>query len=102
MDDQTAIPFTELPPAEPGSQIAEEWDTYRREVGRLLAEDNEGRFVLIKGGQIIGLFDECDEAEVVGARLFLLGPYLIQQIRRLEPLYLHTRYMPCRRRAPVD
>src|SRR5258705_169396 len=51
------IPYTELAAAEPGSPLAVEWEFYRREVGRLLAEGNEGRFVLIKGEAVIGLFD---------------------------------------------
>ena len=96
MSDRRTIPASELPPAEPGSRIAEEWETYRREVGRLLAEGNEGRFALIKAGRIVGLFDTCDEARGVGARLFLLDPYLIQQVRGEEPLHHHARYDPCR------
>src|SRR5437868_3856214 len=43
------IPCTELPEAKPDSPLYHEWNYYRREVGRLLAEGQEGRFVLIKG-----------------------------------------------------
>jgi hypothetical protein len=91
-----SIPYSQLPAAEPSSRIAEEWETYRREIGRLLVEGHEGRFVVIKGGQVVGLFDACDEARTFGARRFLLEPYLIQQVRRLEPLHHHARYRPCR------
>jgi hypothetical protein len=69
MHDQGTIHYSQLPPAEPGSRIAREWETYRREVGRLLAEGHEGRF--------------------------LLQPYLIQQVRSREPLHRHARYGPC-------
>lgn len=89
------IHYSRLPPAEPGSMIAQEWETYRREAGRLLAEGHEGRFVLIKTDQIIGLFDSREEAHTVGAARFLLGPYLVQQVRTHEPLYHHARYRPC-------
>ena len=43
---QTAqtIHWSELPPAEPGSPCAAEWETFRRELGRLLAEGHEGKF----------------------------------------------------------
>jgi hypothetical protein len=75
------IHYSELPDTEPGSKIAQEWDTYRREVGRLLAEGNEGRWVLIKGDQIVGLYETRDEASVAGAQRFLLQPHLIQQVR---------------------
>ena len=95
MGDQKTIHYSQLPPAEPDSRIAQEWETYRREVSRLLAEGDEGRFVLIKGDQIIGLFDTCEEARAAGAGRFLLQPYLIQQVRSREPLHHRVRYGPC-------
>jgi hypothetical protein len=95
MDDPRTIHYSQLPPAEPGSRIAQEWETYRREVSRLLAEGHEGRFALIKADQVIGLFDTCEEARVAGAGRFLLQPYLIQQVRSREPLHHHPRYGPC-------
>jgi len=95
MDNQGAVHYSQLPPAEPGSKIAEEWETYRREVGRLLAEGHEGRFAVIKADRVVGLFNTCDEARAMGARRFLLEPYLIQQVRRHEPLHHHARYGPC-------
>ena len=95
MEDRKTIHYSQLPPAEPGSRITHEWETYRREVGRLLAEGQEGRFALIKADQILGLFDTCDEARAAGARRFLLEPYLIQQVRSREPLHHHARYRPC-------
>ena len=42
-----SIPHTELPAAKPCEELATEWNTYRREVGRLLAEGQDGKFVLI-------------------------------------------------------
>jgi hypothetical protein len=94
-DTSTTIHFSKLPPAEAGSMIAREWDTYRREVGRLLADGHEGRFALIKGDQVVGLFDSREEAKAAGSARFLLEPYLIQQIRTHEPLYHHIRYRAC-------
>lgn len=94
---RTSLHYSELPAAEPGSQIAQEWDTYRREVGRLIAEGHEGRFALIKGDQIVGLFDTDEQASLAGASRFLLDSHLIQQVRTYEPLYNHRRYWwPCR------
>jgi hypothetical protein len=98
MDAPKSIHYTQLPPMEPGSEIAQEWDTYRREVGRLLAEGHEGQWVLIKGNQIIELFDTDEAAGAAGSRRFLLQPYFIQQIRAEEPLHHHLRYLwyrPC-------
>jgi hypothetical protein len=42
------IHYTELPEDTSEGPIAREWNFYRREVGRLLAEGHEGRWVLIK------------------------------------------------------
>ena len=56
------IHYTELPESKPGEPLAEEWNTYCREVGRLLAEGNEGRHILIKGDQIIGIWDREEDA----------------------------------------
>lgn len=83
--------YTELPPARPGDTLAEEWETYRREVGRLLAEGNEGRHVLIKGGEIIGIWDSQKEAFAAADRLFPLQPSLVHQIQERERI-LRTGY----------
>ena len=81
------IHFSELPPSKPGEALAEEWETYRREVGRLLAEGNEGRFILIKGGQIIGIWDTRAEAFAAADQRFPLQPILVHQIQERERIY---------------
>ena len=50
------IHFSTLPDGKPGSNN-QDWNVYRREVGRLLAEGNEGRWVLIQGEEIVGIWD---------------------------------------------
>jgi hypothetical protein len=82
----TTIPYTELPEAEPDSPLYREWSYYRREVGRLLAEGHEGRFLLIKGEQVIGIWDTQEEAKAVALQKYLMQPCLIHQIRSREPL----------------
>ena len=84
------IHYTELPEADPGQSLGEEWNTYRREVGRLLAEGHEGRHVLIKGDQVIGLYDTDARAAEEGARRYLLEPYFVHPVRAEEP-YLRIR-----------
>jgi hypothetical protein len=81
------IHYTELPPPPPGSPLEVEGNTYRREVGRLLAEGHEGRHVLIKGDQILGIWDTNEEALEEGYRRFLLQPFLVQQIQTRERLW---------------
>ncbi len=80
------IHYTELPASKPGEPLAEEWETYRREVGRLLAEGNEGRFILIKGGQIIGIWDTHKEAMAAAYEQFLGQSFFVHQIQERERL----------------
>jgi hypothetical protein len=80
------IPYTELPASAPGSAIAVEWEFYRREAGRLLSEGNEGRFVLIKGEAVIGLFESWEAAYQAGLERYSLQPFLIHQVRSQEPV----------------
>jgi hypothetical protein len=84
--ERPTISYTELPEAKPDSPLYLEWNFYRREVGRLLAEGHEGRFVLIKGEEIIGIWDADEEARAVALQKYLMQPCLIQQIRSREPL----------------
>jgi hypothetical protein len=80
-----AIHYTELPPSPPGSAIATEWDTYRREAGRLLKEGHEGKWVLVKGTQIVGMWDSEKEAYQESLKRYLLQPALVHQILEWEP-----------------
>jgi hypothetical protein len=80
------VHYTELPAAQPDSQLSREWEFYRREVGRLLAEGEEGRFLLIKGEKIVGIWDTQEEAEAVAFYQYPLEPCLIHQIQRRERL----------------
>src|SRR5262249_48308674 len=95
---ERVLHYTQLVPATPGSPLAEEWECYRREVGRLLAEGYEGRFVLIKGSEIIGIWDDENDARNEGARRYFLlrQGYLVHQIQEWEPLLfsLHMFYAP--------
>jgi hypothetical protein len=82
----TQIHYTELPRSQPGREWVE-WETYRREVGRLLAEGLEGKSVLIKNETIIGIYDSMDEARDEGYRRYLLNGFLIHQIKTWEKVH---------------
>jgi hypothetical protein len=89
-------PYTELPEASRASPLYHEWSFYRREAGRLLAEGHEGRFVIIKGEQLIGIWDTQQEAKAVALQRYLMQPCLIHQVRRFEPLVrLSPRLQQC-------
>jgi hypothetical protein len=83
---QPTIHYTELPADAPGSPLAAEWDLYRREVGRLLAQGHEDKWVLIKGEEIIGIFDTWDAARDEGLKRYLLQPMLVKQVLTREPI----------------
>ncbi len=80
------IHWTELPEDTRGDAHAAEWNFYRREVGRLLAEGHEGRWLLIKGEEIVGIWDTREEALAVADERYLMQPVLVRQILSHEPL----------------
>jgi hypothetical protein len=90
------IHYTELPPSQPGSELHLEWETYRREVGRLLAEGHEGKHVLIKGTQILGLFDTHEDALAAGYQAYLRESFLVRHVQTRERLYFIGYNQLCR------
>lgn len=79
------IPWTELPHDAAGP-LAQEWNFYRREVGRLLSEGLEGKWVLVKGESIMGILGTAAEAKAMALQEYLQEPCLIHQIARHEPV----------------
>jgi hypothetical protein len=84
--ERPTIHWTELAELPRDCPIATEWNLYRREVGRLLAEGLEGKWVLIKGEQIIGIYESFQDAYQVALEKYLMQPVLIQQVRNREPI----------------
>jgi hypothetical protein len=84
------IHYTELPDLPPDDVLAKEWLAYKREMPRLLAEGQEGRFALIKGDEVIGIWDSWQEAATVGRARFGMVPIMVQEIRERERI-LHQR-----------
>jgi hypothetical protein len=83
---KTAIHWTELPEDTSGDPLATESNFYRREIGRLLAEGHEGRWLLIKGEKIIGIWDTREEAFAAADKQFFLQTVFVKQILEWEPL----------------
>src|SRR5262249_17144730 len=84
--DRSTIHYTELPEAQPDSPFRAGWEFYRREVGHWLAEGLEGKWVLIKGEEVIGIYDTRDEAREEACKRYLIPrqPCLIRQILTRE------------------
>jgi hypothetical protein len=83
--ERLTIHYTELPEDTRGP-IADEWNFYRREAGRLLAEGHEGKWVLVKGEKIIGIWDTEEQAREVALQKYLMQPVLIHQVLTREPV----------------
>jgi hypothetical protein len=94
--ERSNVHFTQLPPAKPGEPLFQEWNTYCREIGRLLNEGHVGRHVLIKEETVVGVYDTWDAAREAGLQRYLLEPFLVHPIRTEEP-YLRVRGLnfPC-------
>jgi len=91
------IHYTELPDLPPDDPLRQEWNYFRRELPRLLAEGHEGKFALLRGEEIIGLYPTQDDALRAGYETFLLEPFLVHAIRIEEPLLRLSPYCwPCR------
>jgi hypothetical protein len=70
--------------------LAEEIATYGDHRPQLLRE-HLGRFVLIKGADILGIFPDYSTALREGYRRFGVVPFLVRQIADPEPvLFLHN------------
>jgi len=90
------ISALELPPADPKSELAEETETYRSKVESWLAEGKEGQFVLLKGSELIGFWNDRIEAMSEGYERWLLCPFLVKQILSREPVLRGTLFRQCR------
>jgi len=70
----------------------EELSTYYKELPRLLEESCEGKYVVIKGNEIHGIWDTLSDARQYGYLRFELVPFLSQKVdsrflEMLEPLF---------------
>ena len=64
--------------------LRQEIITFRRELPRLLAEGHEGRFALVKGDQVVSLWDTFDDAHQAGRDKFGFTPFLAQPVDRRD------------------
>jgi hypothetical protein len=82
------VHYTELAPAAPTSLHARESETYRREVGRLLAEGHAGEFVLISGDEIIGFWPTRKQAVVEGFRRFHTNQFIVDLVSEWQEVVI--------------
>jgi hypothetical protein len=90
------IHYTEIGDLPSDHPIYLEYQTYRRALPDLLARGAEGKFALVKGDEIIGIFADEDEAFQIGYDKYLRQPFLVQPIREWEPVYRQFWSRLCR------
>ena len=96
MSENKRIHWTELE-LDTSGPLVTEWNTYCREVGRLLAEGYENHWLLIKGEDIVGIWDTRDDAFAAADQRFPSQSVLVRQILTHEPdIRLPTFMYRCR------
>jgi hypothetical protein len=79
------VELESLPDLPPGSPLETEWNTFRRELPRLLKEGHRGRYALIQGETVAGVWDTFRDGLQAGYERFGLTPFMVQ------PVVIHQR-----------
>ncbi len=69
--------------------LEKELETYKRKLGELTSE--EGKFVLIRGDNLVGIYGTYEDALAAGYQQFNLEPFLVKQIQSVEQVQSFTR-----------
>ena len=68
-----------------------ETETYRRLKPELLANAHQGRFAVIYGDELAGVWDTFGDACGEGYRRYHQAPFMVKEIHEVEPVYTITR-----------
>ena len=63
--------------------LSRELETYKKNKTKLLKESN-GKFVLIKGDEVVNVYDTQTDAIKVGIDKFGNAPFLVKKIEEIE------------------
>ena len=72
------------------SSLEREMQKYKAELPRLLVQ-NEGKYVLIADDEIVGIYETYADAMNVGYQTRKLEPFLVKQIKEVDPVHYITR-----------
>lgn len=81
------IHYTQLKDLPPDNALCREWNTYRRELPRLLEEGNEGKVALVKGDEIVLICENWDDAVTEGYRRYHRDGFMAKPIHEQEPVF---------------
>ena len=71
-------------------RLKTELETYEREKAKLVAE-SEGKYALIHGNEVAGVWDTYLDALKAGYEKYSLNPFLVKQIESVDRVYFFTR-----------
>jgi len=91
--DSATVHYTELPMLPPNNTFFHEWQTYRRDVANLIGDGFEGKWVVIKDGEIQGVFEDWKLGYLFGLDRNKQQTFLLHQIRTDEPIDRLNRYL---------
>ena len=76
-------------------RLEKEMQTYKDKLPEL--KEQEGKFVLIQGEDVVDVFGTYEDAVKAGYEKFGLTPFLVRQIHALEQVQVVTRLLntPC-------
>lgn len=72
------------------SKFEKELSVYEHHRQAWLAEDREGQFVVIKGDEILGFYDDLEDAYSAGAKKFVEA-FLVREIKRSDDVQVIHR-----------
>ena len=77
-------------------RLKTELDTYLRHKDELVRE-SEGKYVVVHGTEVIGVWDTYEDALRAGYEKVGLEPFLVKQVRSIEQVHFFFRdLVPCR------
>ena len=71
--------------------LEREIETYREKLPELTAD--EGKFVLVHGDRLVGVFGTYEDALQEGYKQFQLEPFMVKKIEAVETVHLITRLL---------
>lgn len=74
--------------------LEKELTTYRIKLREI--KENDGKYVLVHGTDIVGIFDTYKDAVKEGYAKFKLEPFMVKQIQSVEQVQFISRLLdPC-------
>ena len=71
--------------------LEKELETFKRELPNLLAQNGEGKFVVICGEEVTGIYEAYADALKVGYEKCGLNPFLVKKIQAVEQVQYFSR-----------